>query len=365
MGDTNPLGFYYKWKGLGLSRPEDIPLSQLESTLNYLAKLFHTYQRKKFSVLSPFMPIYLVKGNHDAEQGFYAAFHQMLREASLPQRLKLWPQPAWGLDKHEQNYFPLFFGPHSDMLGPFGSKKDDVMLMLMDGERYVTSVSNPEARTFDSGTLGAAQNQDIENLLKYTPEMRYKFFFMHRLLNGMMGGPNGDLAKPPYRRGLLATAEDFEKLKNMGFNINLGTIEQIGLTELLMQYNVNELIIGHDHIFSRRRATGENGKLNLMVAGSPKARGELNWYEGPYSELWRDFCGDHGGYGSSAGSRESDFWGPAGYVKLTISKDGIKREYIRSSNNHPYTNIPEKYLVGDKLPDKFHIEFPMKGSYGN
>lgn len=48
-----------------------------------------------------------------------------------------------------------------------------------------------------------------------------------------------------------------------------------------------------------------------------------------------------------ASAKQADFWGPAGYTKLTITKSSVKIDYIRSAINHPYTNIPKSSAIGD------------------
>jgi 3',5'-cyclic AMP phosphodiesterase CpdA len=369
MGDTNPLGFYHKWAGLGLPSLKDSTRDQL----NTLSKIFHIYQRKKFSLLSSSIPIYLVKGNHDAEQGFIPR----LRALSVPNRIKYWVQPKWGQDAHEQNYFPLLFGPLTQT-GFFNeNSNEDVMLMILDSESYL--YKNPQ--TIENFTLGEKQKYDIKNLLKNSANVQYKLALMHRLTGGMFGGPDGDLGKRCYARGPLTIKNDYQELKELGMkylgeSVNHDNVEQVELTKMFMDFKVNEIVMGHDHIYYRKKVQNKDGKLNLTVAGSTKHIGETYWwdekyrpekndfFEGMYSGQWQYFYGDHGGIGENSGSKNADFWGPSGYVRLCISSEGIKSEYVRTYYNYPDTNIPTQYHVGDVLPDKYHFEFPRKGPFG-
>jgi len=369
LGDTNPFGFYYKWTGLGLPHITDTTLNQI----NNFAELFHIYQRKKFSLLSSFTPIYLVKGNHDAEQ----AFKPELRNASIPHRIKYWKQPEWGQSWYEQNYFPLFFGPYDSLSFLQSQMREQVMLMLFDSESWLYT----EPKKIEEFTLGDSQKYDFQNLLKNSLNIRYKLALIHRLMGGMFGGPNGDLDKAPYARGPLAVEEDYCELKELGEkylnqSLNPSEVEQIELTKMLMRYGVDKLIMGHDHIYSQRKIKNGSDELELIAAGSTKHKGEIYWWdekylknrndsrEGVYSGQWQYFYGSHGGVGEALGSGEADFWGPSGYVRLKINKDGIKSEYIRSDYNYPHTNIPEQYHIGDVLPSKLHSEFPRKGPFG-
>lgn len=251
------------------------------------------------------------------------------------------------------------------------------MLMCFDSESYLYT----EPKRIEDFTIGENQKHDFQTLLKNSRNIRYKLALIHRLMGGMFGGPNGDLSRDPYARGPLAAEEDYSELKEIGEkylnqSVNPREVEQVELTKMFMKYGVDKLIMGHDHIYSQRKIENTFGELELIAAGSTKHKGEIYWWdekylksrrdprEGMYSGQWQYFYGDHGGVGEDLGLRESDFWGPSGYLRLMIDKDGIKSEYIRSAYNYPNTNIPILYHVGDVLPDKSHSEFPRKGPFG-
>jgi len=359
MGDTNPFGFGYKWEGLGLSDHNYATREEIES----YGELFFRSVRKKFSATSPFIPTYFVNGNHDAKQGFQST----LRDVAIRKGAKYLRQPHWGQDAHEQNYFPLFFGPNKDII-PVRDKlpEEDVMLMILDGESY--NSQKPERP--EDFTLGDKQMYDLKNLLQQSEGVKYKLYCIHRLVGGYFGGPDGNLTEAAYARGLLATKDDYEELKKIGKKLGLScqpqNVEQVELTKLFMKYNISRedfLIIGHDHIYANRHVQDENGQLYLMCAGSLKHKGEIKWYDGEHSTLWKHFYGNFGIYHKDdriSGNGEPDFWSPSGYVRLTISREGIFSEYVRAADNYPLTNMPLDYEVGDVLPEIVFTEFPSR-----
>jgi len=364
LGDTNAFGFLHKWKGLGLTERKKATPEEIES----YGEIFFRSLRKKISPTSPFTATYFVNGNHDGKLGFNVA----LRNTALSKGKKYLRQPAWGQDAHEQNYFPLFFGPNNDILPISGDiPEEDVLVMILDSESYL----NHRPEKPEDYTLGDKQKYDLKNLLKQAGGAKYKFYLIHRLVGGMFGGPYGNLENHPYARGLLATKDDYEELKQigkkLGMALNPNKVEQAHLTKLFMEYNHSardRMIIGHDHVYTMRHVEDENGQLDLMCAGALKHKGEISWYDGPYSTLWKHFYGDFGIYHEDnrvSRSGETDFWSPSGYVRLTISRENITTEYVRAADNYPLTNIPIGYEVGDVLPNIVHTEFPSKSSFGH
>lgn len=335
--------------------------------IDSFGEIFFRNLRKKISPTSPFVATYFVNGNHDGKLGNNKTF----RNKAIRKTIKYLRQPAWGQDSHEQNYFPLFFGLRNVVLPISGdTPEEDVLVMILDGESYL----NHKPQKPEDYTLGNKQKYDRKNLLEQTEGVRYKLYLIHRLVGGMFGGPFGNLENHSYARGLLATKDDYEELKKLGIKLGLtlnpNKVEQVQLTNLFMEHNHSgrdRIIIGHDHVHSLRHVEDENGQLELMCAGALKHKGEINFYDGPYSTLWKHFYGDFGVYhqdNRASKSGEADFWSPSGYVRLTISRDVITSEYIRAADNYPLTNIPIDYEVGDVLPNIMHTEFPSKSDYG-
>jgi hypothetical protein len=187
--------------------------------------------------------------------------------------------------------------------------------------------------------LGAAQKAWFKKILKY--EADWKFVLHHHVLGGWPSGASECEKDYAYGRGPLYTYEDYAQ-----FCEDPNLVEQVELTKLMQENGVDIILNAHDHIFNVKEIDNEfqGKKMYGICIGSIKHFGELNWYKGDY---WKMFYGDYGSYWGE--SEKADFWGPSGYTKLTITKESVKVEYIRSANNHPYTNIPQHIKVGDVI----------------
>jgi len=314
LGDTG-LAAGHRWEQLGLKSQHQATLAEIDQ----YEKLFRINQRKIFSALTPTVPIYWVLGNHDNEAGF-----NRTRESAVKYRKKYWKQPQ--NSSSDENYFWLMLEQRKILIAAL-----DVMAYNLDLPR------KPE-----DWTIGIEQKQRLKEILKSDAD--WKFVCGHHVLGGWPSGSTEDEKTYAYGRGPLFTENDYR-----GFCSDTSRIEQVELTKIMLDNGVDAFIYGHDHIFhSKNIGVNFRGRiLRGICVGSPKYIGELNWYKGAY---WREFYGNFGKYGDYDDNRthqeRTDFWGPSGYVKLTIIKGGAEIEYIRSAY-HSLTNIPPFIQNGD------------------
>ena len=324
LGDSTGIGAGYKWKGLGLKDPDS---GLTEQDLDDYAKLFWLRMRKMYSALTPHIPVYLVQGNHDGESGYDAA-----RVPAIKYRKKYFQQPGYGQGgSADENYFPLFWG------GEFYNGRAPLFLIL-DNESYNSAGLSP--RRPEDWTLGPLQKAWLKTMLAYDTE--WKFAFFHHVLGGWPRGTNEEATDYAYGRGPLFTYEDYQ-----GYCQDPNRVEQVELTKLMMDNGLNAVFYGHDHIFHPRRILGGSGRMmHGICSGSPKHKGELEWYKGL---LWNRHYGTYGRYWteSAAASPSTAFWGPSGYTKITLRPGQAKVEYKRAAFNHPFTNIPPSLVPGD------------------
>ncbi|MFC2157020.1 metallophosphoesterase [Acidobacteriota bacterium] len=321
-------GFGHKWLGLGLKGQFDMTDPEMDQVL----EMFRIGTRKVFSALSPNIPIYWTLGNHDGELGY-----QRHRGMAVAHRKRLFKQPgAAEGGSADENYFPLFWGQRTHSRGDWiNTSFNGILFMFLDSQGYVTRFPTLPS----SWTLGQTQKQWFENILK--TDAMHKFVFQHHVLGGWPAGPDEGRTDIAYGRGPLFIQDDYK-----GLVTDPTRIEQVELTQMMKDARVNNIFYGHDHIFYSKEIGREiNGhKLHGLCVGSPKHVGEIPWYEG---DFFRQFYGDYGDYGGD--DTQADFWGPSGYTKVTIDKDGVRADYIRSADNNPYTNIPRKFNVGDTI----------------
>lgn len=326
LGDTTGIGASYKWKGLGLKNPTD-GLTDVE--YDRYSGLFWLRMRKMLSALTPHIPVYIALGNHDGESGYDRA-----RPWAGKYRKKLFPQP--GLRQGgsvEENYFPLIWG--RDLAG-----RGSPLFIILDNESYPKGGRLPKYP--DDWSLGQEQKEWFKGILDY--ESDWKFVFFHHVLGGWPRGSNEDIFGEAYGRGPLFSFQDYQD-----YITNPDLVEQVELTRLMKENGVSVNFYGHDHVFHIRHISeGSSSKAKKMYGicvGSSKNYGEISWYKGKF---WKKHYGHYGRYHTepSATSSSANFWGPSGYTKLTLSRDGGMVEYKRAAHNHPYTNIPPELGVG-------------------
>jgi len=326
LGDATGIGAAYKWKGLGLKAPDS---GLTEQDYDDYSKLFWLRMRKMYSALSPSVPIYLVQGNHDGESSY-----DPVRSYARSYRKKYFRQPGIRQGGSEdENYFPMIWG--GEFLGGGAP-----LFMVLDNEGYNRDWLLPTKP--EDWTLGDQQKSWLKTVLTY--ETDWKFAFFHHVLGGWPRGTSEDLTHYAYGRGPLFTSEDYQD-----YCENPNQVEQVELTKIMMDNRLNAVFSGHDHIFHTRRISDSQGrKMYAICSGSPKHRGELDWYKGT---LWGKHYGTYGHYWteSSAASPTTTFWGPSGYTKITLTSGQIKVEYKRGAFNHPYTNIPPSVDAGGIL----------------
>ncbi|MGB8953272.1 MAG: metallophosphoesterase [Candidatus Aminicenantales bacterium] len=329
MGDTTGIGAGYKWKGLGL---KDTDLTSRD--YDDISRILWLRERRMLSALTPSIPIYLVLGNHDGEIGFDSA-----RIPAGTYRRKYFKQPgAAEGGSSSENYYPLFWGDRS-------SEQGVPLFVVLDSDG---SIRREWPKRPEEWTLGSDQKEWFKKILPY--ETNWKFVFFHNVIGGWPRGSDEQMFDYCYGRGPLFTYEDHQ-----GMCPNPHRVEQVELTEVMMKNGVRANFYGHDHIFHVKEISAEFGsgqkRMFGICAGSTKHRGELGWYKG---ELWKKYYGSFGRFWTEphAVSEKTDFWGPSGYTKLTISRWGTRVEYKRAANNNGHTNIPLFVGLGDVVASR-------------
>lgn len=319
-------GFGHKWRGLGLKRQFDVTDKERDQYM----KIFKIGTRKIYSALSPEIPIYWALGNHDGEMGY-----NITRNSAIYYRKKYFKLPGLSAGgSPDENFYPLSWGKKLDVEDTYGNEHlQGALFVVLDSQGY----TNQLPRFPEDWTLGPEQKQWLENILKI--EATQKFVFLHHVLGGWPAGPSENRLDIAYGRGPLFERSDYE-----GLVTRSDSIEQVEITQILKENKVDVVFYGHDHIFHTHEIGKEidGNKLHACCVGSPKHRGEISFYDGAF---WRQFYGDYGDYPGK--TNNADYWGPSGYTKLIIDKDGIQVDYIRSAYNHPFTNIPGNVAIGD------------------
>lgn len=318
MGDTTGLGSFHKWPGLGL--PNQNLLS--DSDFNSFARLFWLRMRKLYSALTPFIPVFIVLGNHDGE-----AQWNLTSKWGTFWREKLFALPratTYAEGGHpEGKYYAFSWGADNKNRG--GVLVIALNTTAFSGSSFPTKI--------EDWSLGQEQRLWLEKTLQEA-EKHWIFICAHHVLGGWPAGPEETRRDIVYGRGPLFTAEDYKEYATPE------KIEQVWVTQKAMENGARAFIYGHDHIFySKRIGHGLNDlEMQAICCGSTKYVGEKIWWGGP---LWRKH------YGSS-NKMPPDFWGPSGITRTTIKAEEATFEYIMTgwtahSNLPPHSN-PGKVL---------------------
>lgn len=378
MGNSTGIGAPYKWKGLGLKDPTEVTWQDLEQ----YSELFWLREREMWKGITPEIPVYMVLGKHDGEAGY-----DQSRPFAMEKRKKYFKQPG-GLEggSKDENYFPILWGTSN--FARLDGGKDGAMFVVLDAEGYTEKY--PELP--EDYTLGDGQRRWLRNILENSMA-DLKFVLQNHVLGGWDRGPDEE-TPGAHGRGPLHNYYDYKELEE--YRRKFPYVEQAWLTNnMFWQMGVNLVIRGLDHIFSVKRigidygpipvhppvelsskvvnnieerkikeiiskhtgisiqgkddkfwlseaAFGKGTKLYRrrmydVCVGSTKDVGEEQWWNG---DLWHKFYGD---------AAKGDFWGPSGYTKLTIERDGnVSIEYIRGAYNTS-TNLPPEVKVGDTI----------------
>lgn len=318
MGDSTGLGAFHKWPGFGL--PSLNFLS--DSDCFGLARLFWLRMRRLYSALTPFIPVFIVLGNHDGEAQWsvtskWSAFWRQNLFA-LP-RDTTYPEGG----HPEGKYYAFSWGADKNNRG--GVLFINLNTTAFSGSSFPTKI--------EDWSLGQEQRLWLEKTFKES-EKHWVFIWAHHVLGGWPAGPDETRKDIAYGRGPLFTAEDYREYAIPE------KVEQVWITQKAMENGARAFIYGHDHIFySKKIGHGLNGlEMQAICCGSTKYIGEKSWWGGP---LWQKHYG-------SWSRVPPDFWGPSGITRAIIKANEARFEYIMTGwtpySNHPADSNPGKVL---------------------
>ncbi len=297
LGDSNGIGAGYKWESWGL------PYKNFsDQDYEYIAKTLWYRSRKTFSAITPNIPVYWALGNHDGDESWNSV---RFRSKYWRQKVFAFPgQTTYPEGGHpDGNYYAFSWGADKDNRG-------GVQFIILD----VTGFTGNEPARVQDWTLGAEQRQWLENVLSKN-DHDWSFACFHHALGGWPKGSNENDSRLAYGRGPLFTEQDYANIADPAL------VEQVALTNLGKQSGLSGFIYGHDHIFKVIRIGENSNKKDLLgvCVGSTKSVAEkAEWWSGPY---WKKFYGD-------GNKSNPDFLGPSGIVRMTISSDKVKIDYI-------------------------------------
>lgn len=266
--------------------------------------------RPYFGLLGGDVPLFLVNGNHEGEQGW---LHSRVKDKDLP----IWSTQLRQI--YYPNPLPNDFYSGSLSIDPrLGSVRDgyyawtwgDALLIALDPFWYTTSKPKPGDLNSNWGlTLGKEQYDWLQSTLEAS-NARFKLVFIHHLVGGNDKDGRGGIEAASYYEWGGKNADG-----SYGFDI-LRPGWGIPIHQLLVDNHVSAVFHGHDHVFVKQDLDG------IVYQELPQSSNAA--YNN--TRLAADY-----------GYLNGDVLGSSGHLRVTVSPYQITIEYIRA-----YLNQDEK-----------------------
>jgi hypothetical protein len=262
-------------------------------TINYRCKLMRNF----YETACHSVPLFITLGNHEGEAGW-----QLNNTANNV--------AVWGTLERKKYYInpePNNFYTGDTVNHNFVGKREnyyawkwgDALFIVIDPYWY--TAPKPDSLNRWRWTLGKGQYDWLKKTLETTPA-KFKFVFSHQIVGGTPEGRGGTEVADNYEWG----GKSLNGTR--GFEANRpGWYKPI--KDLLKEHRVNIFFHGHDHFF------GKQEKDCLIYQESPQPS-HPNFSTANYIAQY--------------GYREGLLLPNSGYIRVTVSPENVKVEYVRS-----------------------------------
>lgn len=279
----------------------------------------YKYLRSFYETLSHSVPIFVTLGNHEGEGGWN--LNNTANNIAV-----------WGTNERKKYFLnpqANSFYSGDDTSYPFVGKREsyyawtwgDALFVVIDPFWFTTS--KPDANNGWKWTLGKAQYDWLSNTLKAS-KSKFKFIFSHHLVGG-----------DPNARGGIEFADLYE-WGGKSLNGNSDFSQQrpgwdMPIKDLLKKYQVNIFFHGHDHFFGKQ-------ELECLV-----------YQECPQPSL-PNF--QNANQVTEYGYLKGEFYPNAGHLRVQVSPDGVKVDYVRAylpkneTPNRKNKDVSATYFIG-------------------
>ncbi len=288
-----------------------------KDTITYRSQLFRNY----YETISHSVPILISMGNHEGESGWNLN--------NTANNIAVWG--TLDRKKYFMNPSPNDFYTGDQTVHPFVGLREnyyeftwgDAQFIILDPYWYTTT--KPDANNGWRWTLGKTQYDWLRNSLEKS-KSKFKFIFAHQLIGG---DPNG--------RGGIEFADLYEwGGKNLNGSDGWAT-NRPGwykpIKDLLTENRVTIFFHGHDHFFAKQ------DKDCLVYQETPQPSHPVF--------LTANSATDYGYV-------KGDIYPNAGHLRVNVSGDGVKVDYVRAylPKNETATrknlDVSASYFIGTK-----------------
>ena len=204
----------------------------------------YMYERSNFGTIATSAPLFLVNGNHEGEAGWLAD--------GTAQNIAVWT--ALARKKYYVNPVPDNFYSGDSVDEPYIGKRaawyswhwGDALFIVLDPFWNSKTMASKDPWAM---TLGTTQYAWLQKTLS-TSSAKFKFIFIHNLVGGLDGQMRGGVEAAPY----------FEWGGN-NLDNTVGFIQNRPgwskpIHQMLVQYGVNAVFHGHDHLYAKQVLDG-------------------------------------------------------------------------------------------------------------
>lgn len=258
----------------------------------------YLFERGNFGVITPWVPLFLVNGNHEGELGYlFKGTGQDIATWATQARLKYYLNPTPnGFYSGIADAFPVVGQRASYYSWTWG----DALFVVLDPFWNTTVRSNTDGWVW---TLGTTQYQWLAQTLSGSTA-KFKFVFLHNLVGGLDGQMRGGVEAAPYFEwgGKNADGTGGFAAKRPGF--------PKPIHQLLVDNKVTAVFHGHDHVYVKQDLDG----IVYQEVPQPSAK---NTSSGAMLAA---------NYHYTSGTILSS----AGHIRVTVSPTQVTSEYVRA-----------------------------------
>lgn len=258
----------------------------------------YVYERQHFGRITHSTPLFLANGNHEGELGwlYSGSANNIAVWASLA-RQQYYANPLPNKFYSGDPELNLLTGQRASW---YAWQWGDALFIVLDPYWNTKAQASKDAWNM---TLGSTQYQWLTDTLSKS-SAKYKFIFLHNLVGGLDGQMRGGVEAASFYEwgGKNADGSYGFDVKRPGWSMPIH--------KLLVNNKVTAVFHGHDHVYARQILDG----IIYQEVPQPSAANNTSG-----ANLAKEYHYDSGVIQSSSG-----------HLKVTVSSQGVKGEYIRS-----------------------------------
>ena len=278
------------------SMAEKLAKTQTEVVKRYI-------DAKSFFDLLGDIPLYMVTGNHDGENGINTSANSITTWARAA-RLQYFPFPS-----DTQG-----FSGNVTTANYYSFTKDNTQFILLDPYTYTTEKVGETGNGW-AATLGKAQYDWLKTTLANS-KAEFKFVFIHNLVGGISKDQRGGTEAAQFFEwggDSASGVDEFSKMRP-GWDMPIH--------DMLVKYNVSIVFHGHDHFYAKQEKDG----IIYQLVPQPGTPGNS--------------VNSAVDYGYISGT----FLPAAGYLRVVVVNGKATVEYVKTEENGEIS-IPNVYTL--------------------